>query len=471
MMTAPAPILRCLSTALLLSAPSLLVLLALAAARHLPWWEAAAGWLLVLLGLTLLIRRHLVGLGLLRIFADRLAGDPGLEAPESLRRSTVMVRDVTSAVLRLARAGRERAEELHRLSAMRGSVLDSVPDPLLTLDDQMRVVLANQSARNLLGQGVAGREVATVLRDPAVLSAIRAALYPSADPATDRARTVEVTLSDPIERDFVLGVQRLSVQAPDGTSAVLILHDVTALRRAERMRADFIANASHELRTPLAALIGFVETLRGPARDDERARDAFLEIMQEQAQRMGRLVEDLLSLSRIEQREYETPTDTVDLAHLVERVIAGLQLHANRREMTLTLTVTAPRTRVTGAADDLTQLAQNLIDNALKYGRTGTAVDIELKLADKPPPSMPRAAHGVIALSVRDRGEGIAREHLPRLTERFYRIDKARSRAVGGTGLGLAICKHIISRHRGVLTVDSELGRGSVFTAHLPLLP
>jgi len=471
MVTTPAPILRCLSSGLLLSAPSLAVLVALVVTKQLPWWQAAASWFAITAGLALLIRRHIGGLSHLRAFADRLAGDPTLDAPDNLRRSTPMVRDAVSAVLRLARAGREQAEELRRLADMRGNVLDSVPDPLLTLDDQMRVVLANQSARHLLGQGVAGREVATVLRDPSVLAAIRAALYPSADPAADSARTVEVTLSDPIERDFVLGVQRLAVRAPDGTSAVLILHDVTALRRAERMRADFIANASHELRTPLAALIGFVETLRGPARDDAGARDQFLEIMQEQAQRMGRLVEDLLSLSRIEQREYETPTDRVDLAHLVERVVAGLQLHAARRDMTLKLSVTAPRTRMLGAADDLTQLAQNLIDNALKYGRPGTAVEIDVKLVDKLPPAMPRSAHGVIVLAVRDYGEGIAREHLPRLTERFYRIDKARSRAVGGTGLGLAICKHIISRHRGVLTIDSEPGRGSLFAAHFPLLP
>jgi two-component system phosphate regulon sensor histidine kinase PhoR len=250
------------------------------------------------------------------------------------------------------------------------------------------------------------------------------------------------------------------------------------------MRADFVANASHELRTPLATLLGFVETLRGPARDDAAARERFLAIMHEQTQRMARLVADLLSLSRIELNEHTPPIGRVLLGEVVRTIIDSLELKAADKRMAIVVDAPPPGGEapirlddlppVSGDDDELSQVFQNLIDNAIKYGRTDSTIRIASWLvapratADAALPA-PRLDQPAVAIAVMDEGEGIAREHVPRLTERFYRIDTARSRALGGTGLGLAIVKHILNRHRGALDIDSMVGQGSTFTVYLPL--
>jgi len=225
------------------------------------------------------------------------------------------------------------------------------------------------------------------------------------------------------------------------------------------MRADFVANVSHELRTPLSSLLGFVETLRGPARDDKEAQEKFLTIMHEQAERMSRLIEDLLSLSRIEMDEHTRPRGRVDVRHVLGNVKDMLSMKAAARRMRIELQIPEATAPLPGDADQLTQVFQNLIDNALKYGREGTAVEVTVS----------GPAEGELSVSVSDQGEGIAPEHLPRLTERFYRVDAARSRQLGGTGLGLAIVKHIVNRHRGHLSVESTRGEGSRFTVTLPV--
>jgi two-component system phosphate regulon sensor histidine kinase PhoR len=224
------------------------------------------------------------------------------------------------------------------------------------------------------------------------------------------------------------------------------------------MRADFVANASHELRTPLSALSGFIETLESGAGEDTQTRKRFLGIMGEQAGRMSRLVNDLLSLSRIEMHEHAAPTEQVDVEGIVRSVADALQFRARDRKISINVEIGPNLPRVTGDAEELTQVVQNLTDNAIKYGRPDTDVTIGV-----------RAAPGEgVAIAVSDKGEGIPREHLPRLTERFYRVDAARSREMGGTGLGLAIVKHVVNRHRGRLAVDSTIGQGSVFTVTLP---
>jgi two-component system phosphate regulon sensor histidine kinase PhoR len=225
------------------------------------------------------------------------------------------------------------------------------------------------------------------------------------------------------------------------------------------MRSEFIANASHELRTPLAALKGFIETLQGAAKDDPTVRERFLGIMAKQADRMAELIDNLLSLSRIEMDEHVRPTGKVDLFTVARTVAAALQPLADAAGVVLEVTLPESLPRAIGEHDQLVQVLQNLIDNAIKYGASGGRVTIEAGIP---------AAPGQVAVAVRDHGEGIARTHLPRLTERFYRIDDARSRERGGTGLGLAIVKHVVNRHNGRLMIDSEPGRGSVFTVSLP---
>jgi len=241
----------------------------------------------------------------------------------------------------------------------------------------------------------------------------------------------------------------------------MTFHDLTPLRRVEEMRADFVANASHELRTPLAALSGFIETLQGSARDDAKARERFLAIMREQAHRMARLIDDLLSLSRIELNAHRRPDTLVDLVPIVRQVVDSLETLARDRGVAVNVEAANALT-VLGDRDELVRIFENLVENALKYGAPGKRVDIKLGA------SMSAENEPEAQVSIRDYGPGIAPEHLPRLTERFYRVDVKESRAQGGTGLGLALVKHILNRHRGRLTIESAPGAGASFTIHLP---
>jgi two-component system phosphate regulon sensor histidine kinase PhoR len=244
---------------------------------------------------------------------------------------------------------------------------------------------------------------------------------------------------------------------------LLSFRDLTPIRRVEEMRVDFVANASHELRTPLAALSGFIETLKGPARNDTAARERFLDIMEAQAKRMARLIDDLLSLSRIELAAHVRPETPVELVPIVRQVVDALQMLARDRGVAVSVNAPKEPLVVSGDRDELTRVFENLIENALKYGASGKRVDITLSRAF----NLSGGEEALVA--VRDYGPGIPAEHLPRLTERFYRVDVAESREQGGTGLGLALVKHIMNRHRGRLTIESRPGEGATFTVRLPM--
>src|SRR6201993_2713735 len=254
--------------------------------------------------------------------------------------------------------------------------------------------------------------------------------------------------------------RQANARSPD--LVLMTFHDLTPLRRVEEMRADFVANASHELRTPLAALLGFIETLQGSAREDSKARDRFLSIMQEQARRMARLIDDLLSLSRIELNAHRRPDTPVDLVPIIRQVSDGLESLARDRGVAVNVENAGALT-VLGDHDELVRVFENLVENALKYGAAGRRVDIKLG------PGASAEGEPEARLSIRDYGPGIAPEHVPRLTERFYRVDVAESRAQGGTGLGLALVKHVLNRHGGRLSIDSTPGAGAAFTMHMPL--
>ncbi|MFO1061016.1 MAG: ATP-binding protein [Dongiaceae bacterium] len=487
-MTEKLPARRLLVAAATLAAPAWLAL-ALAA---LGGWIAPAGALLAGL-LTLIIAAVLGGIHLrhmarlaeyLRLLAQ--GGDPAVgRAPPGSRGAVgALAPDLGSAVAEAGRAWSERRRELEAVVSANETIVASLPDALLMLGSDRRVVRANRAAEALFGEPLAGRELTALLRAPALLEAVEAALQGGP------GRRVELALPVPIERSLQARIEPLPTRLADGTLVLVALIDVTAIKRAEQMRADFVANASHELRTPLSTLIGFIETLSGPARDDAEARERFLAIMLEQARRMARLVNDLLSLSRIELNEHRPPTQPVELARIVASVVDTLHLKAAGKRMTIAVDAgltpgeaagsaagLAELPPVVGDPDELAQLVQNLVDNAIKYGRAGTTVRIGGWRVPRGPagrpaprtPSLPRRlARNAVALSVADEGEGIAREHIPRLTERFYRVDTARSRDLGGTGLGLAIVKHIVNRHRGVLDIESTVGKGSRFTVYLP---
>ena len=374
-----------------------------------------------------------------------------------------MAREIGAEPERGERAGAPHSRVLAETFAELEGIVDALPDPLLVLDRRRRVVRANAAARNLLGAGSAERDLAMSLRQPAVLEAADAVL------AGEGPRDVGFTLPGQVVRHFAGRIVPLAGPGPEGAAALATFHYLTAVAEAERMRADFIANVSHELKTPLSTLLGSVETLRGPAREDRAAQEKFLSLIHAEAARMSRLVQDLLSLSRIERDERIPPEDRVDVGETVRSAAKNLDLEATARGMTIALEVADGLGPVIGDGDELGQIWQNLMDNAIKYGRTGTAVEVRVTevAPEVAPPALARGP--LIAVAVSDRGEGIAPRHLPRLTERFYRVDGARSRALGGTGLGLAIVKHVLGRHGGLLAIDSEPGKGSTFTVFLPL--
>jgi two-component system, OmpR family, phosphate regulon sensor histidine kinase PhoR len=370
---------------------------------------------------------------------------------------------LAAATMLAVRSGEDEARRLAPIAiSERGddllrAVVAGLPDPVVALDRDGRVLALNERARALAPALRQGEPVSFALRMPELIEAIGRAA------AQGEEQRVVYFERVPLDRWFetiVMPVKR----GADATRPDLVLmtfHDLTPLRRVEEMRADFVANASHELRTPLAALLGFIETLQGSAREDAKARERFLSIMQEQARRMARLIDDLLSLSRIELNAHRRPDTPADLVPIVRQVADGLETLARDRGVTLHIDAGNPLT-VNGDHDELVRLFENLVENALKYGAAGRRVDIKLGTgasADGEPEAQ---------VSVRDYGPGIAPEHLPRLTERFYRVDVGESRAQGGTGLGLALVKHILNRHRGRLTIESAPGAGATFTVHLP---
>ena len=349
----------------------------------------------------------------------------------------------------------DRLNGLEAELASANAVWDLHPEPMLVIDRSGAVARLNPAARRLFGD-CAGRRLAQALDSRPAGQAVERALAGGAGMVVDFTFR---PVGSGFDRHLRARIERLPGYGGVDPSALVAITDLTEVKRAEQLRADFVANASHELRTPLAILLGFIETLTGAAADDPEAQQRFLPIMQQQAGRMARLVDDLLSLSRIELTEHAVPTDRVDLAEIVGPVARALTLRAAEHRMRIELEVTEGLPPVLGEADELAQLFQNLIDNAIKYARPDTAITVSVGLSSK--------IAGGVAVRVRDRGEGIAKRHLSRLTERFYRVDRDRSRAVSGTGLGLAIVKHVVNRHQGVLDIESKVGKGSVFSVHL----
>lgn len=336
-------------------------------------------------------------------------------------------------------------------------VLKRLPSCIILVDAEGRTVFAN----DLSDLGVAtmriGEHFTVSLRAPGLIDAVNQALTAGA------STSVVFSRRRAQERHFSAFVGPVPEGAGD-VRAMIVVTEETQTRRAEQLHRDFVANASHELKTPLASITGFIETLQNTARSDPAVHERFLGIMAAQAERMKRLVEDLLSLNRIELKEHVPPREQVDLSAVLEAAVAATVESAPD-----TGVISAPAPSAPGAAgpmvrgeeNELSQVFINLIENAYKYGSNRRAPAI--RFVEQPD------RRGLIGVSVEDHGPGIAKEHLPRLTERFYRVDASASRNSGGTGLGLAIVKHVVSRHRGELTVESALGRGSVFTVWLPL--
>ena len=328
----------------------------------------------------------------------------------------------------------------------------AIPDPILLIDANAATRHANPAAIGAFGHLPEGTLVLHRFRTPEMQKLVSTLVHDRREGSAEYVERV------PLERAF-----RVSARPLGGKTGLFLLHfkDQSEARRIDRMRADFIANASHELRTPLASISGFIETLRGPARDDAKAREIFLEIMQQQTSRMARLIDDLLSLSRIEMKPYMRASEKIDLVATVASAVETLGHLTTEYNVQVTLAAPQHPVLVPGSRDELMQVFLNLLENACKYGQDGGRVEITFGHGE---------GNGAEAtVTFRDYGPGIADEHIPRITERFYRVDAESSRVKNGTGLGLAIVKHILTRHDGRLTVKSTLGEGSAFSVHLPV--
>lgn len=336
----------------------------------------------------------------------------------------------------------------HETSPEFRQALDALPSPTILVDRRAIVMHTNPAGAAAFPGLRAGFPLSAAMRDPELLAALERVLK------GEREAMIELVERVPLERSFSVTIRRM-----EGDDVVVLhLTDTTKARQVERMRADFVANASHELRTPLASILGFVETLQGPAKADEAARTRFLEIIAAQARRMTRLINDLLSLSRLEMNAHIQPSEPIDLRPLVLHLFDVLGGLASERGVKLNHDLAdGTDLVVAGDRDELMRLGENLIENAIKYGGSGGKVDVKAW----------REGQDVI-LTIRDFGPGIAPEHIPRLTERFYRINTEESRVQGGTGLGLAICKHIVTRHRGRMEIESPERAGTMTRIILP---
>ncbi|MBZ9985624.1 two-component sensor histidine kinase [Mesorhizobium sp. BH1-1-5] len=397
--------------------------------------------------------RWLLGAGVLAVFAVYFF------AGASVYVLVLALAALAAAAMLPADAGRQPADtgaaiEASGLQRLSGEYLAAaVADPLIIFEDSAAIVHANAAAFAAFGGLAPGMSLALKFRAPEMQALLDGIL--SGQVAAD---AVDYTEKLPVERTY-----RVSASTVGHATGlyVLVFKDQSETRRIDRMRADFIANASHELRTPLASIAGFIETLRGPARNDPAARDQFLQIMQNQTGRMARLIDDLLSLSRLEMKPYLRPGTEVDLRQTIDSVIDSLGPLASENGIVIEREFANGPLVVPGDRDELFQVFENLLENACKYGQSGGRVAVSIASAED-------SQQPGFDVTIRDYGPGIAEEHIPRITERFYRVDVENSRTQKGTGLGLSIVKHILTRHNARLSIKSEVGKGAAFTVHLP---
>ena len=318
-------------------------------------------------------------------------------------------------------------------------------DPVILVDGNRQLVYLNSAASKVIDANTIGRDLAISFRHPSALEVVDEVLKDKLE------RIIEITIAAPVSQTFQLQANSVELAGGLGQGAMIVLRDVTSLKTADQMRQDFVANVSHELRSPISSLVGMIETLQNSAKDDPSSREKFLQIMGDEAARMARLIDDLLSLSRVEVSEHVPPITSVSIGSILETTIELLQGRASKKNIALELTLPDTLPEIPGDPDELTEVFQNLIDNAIKYGNSKSEINIVIQKIAR----IPDLNHPGVSISIINQGEGIAPEHIPRLTERFYRVDKGRSRTTGGTGLGLAIVKHIVNRHRGKLVIES----------------
>ncbi len=450
---------------LFLSLPSALVFIMLAALRLISPMLAIVSYVAVMIFNTVLMFPITFELQQLKKYISSLAQGGDINGSD-MKLSEKETREIVEAVNAMHRFWTQKADGLEAQSISDAAVLDTLPDPIMMIDRSGNILGANLSSRNMFGDKITDKNVENLFASNNFIDAVNRVLKKESE-----SENLIFYVGEPVNQKFYAHIKQLPWQSKGRAVAVISLYDLTKAMRIEKMQSDFVANASHELRTPLAIISGFIETLLTSAKDDAEAREKFLKIMQDQAGYMSALIENLLSLSKIELSQDEKPSETVNIPQVMEEVKQALSMKAEQREITIRTHIEEGVGDITADRQQVKQIIQNLTDNAIKYGLSKSDVSIRAKVVEKIPASksMSVAEGKAVAIAINNKGPKISPENLARLTERFYRMQEHKDLNIKGTGLGLSIAKQIVIRHRGNITVSSTNYNGTTFTVYLPL--
>lgn len=426
--------------------------------------EGMLGVAAVILGSSFFARPYMEDLSALTNYVERLALDKRTSPPELSMLGSV--EELSSAVQNLHTSWEEKKIRLEAAIAESSILFDTIPDILLMLGHGMKIIRANKAATNIFGNRIENISFEKIVNNTDLNNMVKSIME------NQDGKNIEISItSHNVKRDFQIAIEKFPLYSIGGIAVVVIMHDVTAEKRTRQMLKDFVANASHEIRTPLTSIVGFIENL-SEMQEDTATRKEFLNIMGKQSERMVTLVNDLLSLSKVEMNESTPPTEKISIAQIINTAIERLEYTASGKNMRIIYNGEETLPEIMGDKNELLQVFINLIGNAIKYGYEKTDIIISAQIAVNCPQTENhnlRSTTRLLAISVEDKGEGIKEEHLSRITERFFRVDKIRNRNIDGTGLGLSIVKHILNRHRGELTIKSTENIGSTFTAFFPI--
>ena len=450
---------------LFLSLPSALVFIMLAVLRLISPMLAIVSYVAVMIFNTVLMFPITFELQQLKKYISSLAQGGDINGKE-MNLSEQETKEIVEAVNAMHRFWTQKADGLEAQSISDAAVLDTLPDPIMMIDRSGNILGANLSSRNMFGDKITDKNVENLFASNNFIDAVNRVLKKESE-----SENLIFYVGEPVNQKFYAHIKQLPWQSKGRAVAVISLYDLTKAMRIEKMQSDFVANASHELRTPLAIISGFIETLLTSAKDDAEAREKFLKIMQDQAGYMSALIENLLSLSKIELSQDEKPSETVNIPQVIDEVKQALSMKAEQREITIRTHIEEGVGDITADRQQVKQIIQNLTDNAIKYGLSKSDVSIRAKVVEKIPASksMSVAEGKAVAIAINNKGPKISPENLARLTERFYRMQEHKDLNIKGTGLGLSIAKQIVIRHRGNITVSSTNYSGTTFTVYLPL--
>lgn len=442
----------------LISAAPVVVILVYALMGRMAPQHAFLGIVAIVLATSFFIHPYISNIIALTDYVRKLAEDKKADEPDLSFLNNL--EELSGAVAQLNKSWENRKNQLEAAVTENKIVIEVLPDALFILDKEQRIIRTNGMARHMFGHRITQQRVEEVLPVPELINAIQ---------NVKQVREVEFHIMErEIRRDYYAKVTKFPANSPSSTDMIVTLHDLTELKQIRKMRADFVANASHEMKTPLASIIGLLETMQTSAKNDPAAQAEFVKIMADQSQRMKTLIEDLLSLSKIE-ADTSPPDKKVDIRKIIEDAKKHTDYATSKKNINVKINIKDDLPQILGDDNQLSQVIINLISNAAKYGYSDSDIIIEASITRKLPLEISEKYDKAIEIAVTDRSEGIAPEHIPRLTERFYRIDSARTRKLGGTGLGLAIVKHTLNRHGGLLKIASKVGEGSTFSVFLPI--